>query len=99
MTGDTMIFMTSSKEEKYRIEITEDSLFGGSQVQNKQEALKYKPKILLPMKIEKLTKDSLVFGHWESGKKKIYAISKIEANCHFETICRCNSRMCLNEFP
>lgn len=70
ISGDTMTFMTSSKEEKYRIEITEDSLFGGRQVQNKQEALKYKPKILLPMKIDKLTKDSLVFGDWESGKKK-----------------------------
>jgi len=70
ISKDTLTCWNGIRDEKYKLNISEDSLFGGVQIQNEQERLKYKPKVLLQQKIVKLTEDSLIFSHAYYYSKK-----------------------------
>jgi len=66
--GDTAIYI--SQNEKYKISITNDSLFSETEILRKQSRETIEPKMSIPQKICTLTNDSLIFSNWEYGKKK-----------------------------
>jgi len=46
ISKDTLTCWTGFREEKYKLKVSEDSIFEGVQIQNEKERLKYKPKLL-----------------------------------------------------
>jgi len=65
--GDTSIYM---QNEKYKISITNDSLFSETEILSKQSRKTIEPKMSIPQKICTLTNDSLIFSNWVNGQKK-----------------------------
>lgn len=59
-----------SEKVKYRIIITKDSTFSMIEILSPSKRKTIKPRMSVPMKIDKLTEDSLIFWVWDYGHKK-----------------------------
>jgi hypothetical protein len=66
--GDTLFHI--SNNEKYKITIAADSSFSEVELLSKQASKTIEPKMSIPIKIYKLTEDSLIFWNWQYSNQK-----------------------------